>query len=114
MVDGQQSIDKKDSGCWVKADFPKDESFFKLDVGEQFIGMYVATKKNPTFENDVIHVFEDHDGVIRQMNGVTNLDRWMSGIDPGTKVKIVRIEDLKVGKPNPLQRFEVYIWKEEE
>ena len=107
----QQSIDKKE-GSWVKAEYPRDDSFFKLEVGEQFIGLYVATKKNPNFENEVIHVFEDNEGVVRQMNGVTNLDRWMSGIEGGTRVKIVRIEDLKVGKPKSLHRFEVYLWKE--
>lgn len=107
-----QTILDKNKGHWIPAVYPVDESIVRLEVGEQFIGRYVAAKPNPTFENEVIHVFEDEAGVVRQMYGVTNLDRWMSGIDPGVMVKIVRIDDMKIGKPKPLQRYEVFLWEE--
>jgi len=97
---------------WVLAPYPVDESFVKLEIDEEFIGRYTGSKPNPNFKDDLIHVFEDINGDIKQINGTTNLDRWISVIDPGNMVKIRRFKDKIIGQPKPLQVYKVWIQEE--
>lgn len=115
----QNSLEEQHhDGQWELLELPKDESFIKLKVGENLVGIFVATRQNTSFPNEVIHVFEtdevndDGEQIIRQMNGTTNLDRWMSLVSPGDRVKVSRKEDKKLhGQPKPLQMYEVRVWK---
>jgi hypothetical protein len=104
----QKTFNKADV-VWRLLPYPRNESFVKLEVGEEFKGIYVSSKPNPNFKDEKIHVFEDDEGNVRQMNGTANLDRWLSVVDPGSYVKVVRVKDKKIGQPKPLQVFEVYV-----
>lgn len=115
MVDeGQKTLgpgDKK--GRWIEVELPKDENVIDLEVGGEFIGKFLETKPSEVFEGDFYHNFETLDGSIKKMYGKANLDRWLSGIKPGTMVKIKRFDDKKVGQPKAMQRFKVWAWQEE-
>jgi hypothetical protein len=113
LLSEQKTFNKKIAGTWRLAPYPRDDSFIRLEVGEDFSGLFVATKNNPNYEGDKIHVFEDDEGNVRQMNGTSNLDKWMSVVEPGSVIRIKRLNDRKIGKPKPLQVFEVYIWDEQ-
>jgi hypothetical protein len=90
----------------------RDENVIELDVGEEFIGFFVHSKENPAFKDKLIHVFESDNGNMRMMYGVTNLDRWMKQVSPGTRVRIKREDDRKVGKAKPLHMFRVWVREE--
>lgn len=102
---------------WVLVDRPFDESFIKLDVGDELVARFVGSKPNPNYKDELIHVFEDLDSEDkRQLNGTTDLDRWMSAVESGSIVRIVRLKDKKLpvvdGVPRkPLQMYKV--WKKE-
>jgi len=110
--------DTFDEDGWVLVDRPRDESFIKLDVGDELVARFVGSKPNLNFKDEKIHVFEDLDtDEKRQLNGTTDLDRWMEGVEPGCRVRIVRLKDKKLpsvgGVPRkPLQVYKV--WKKEE
>jgi hypothetical protein len=112
MKENAKQVDLGDKGGWVEVELPKDENVIELEVGEEFIGIYAGVKPNPTFKNDVIHVFETENGNVRMMYGKTNLDRWLKVIDFGNRVKIKRLEDKKIGQPKPLQIFKVWVWED--
>lgn len=107
----QEQIDNK-GGCWVEVELPRDENIVELEVGEEFIGLFVESKPNPAFENEVIHEFRDESKNKRIMYGKKNLDRWMKQVDPGSRVRVKRFEDRKVGQPKPLHMFKVWKWEE--
>jgi len=101
-----------DEGCWKEVEIPKDENIIELSIGEEFVGLFAGSKPNPSFDGELIHVFETDNGNMRMMYGKTNLDRWMKNVSPGSMVKISRLEDRKVGQPKPLHMFKVWIWEE--
>ena len=100
------------NGGWVAVVLPHDENVIELGVGEEFIGVYAGTKPNPTFKNEVIHVFETENGNLRMMYGKANLDRWLKAVIFGNRVKILRCEDKKIGQPKPLQVFKIWVWED--
>lgn len=94
---------------WVEVELPRDENTIELEVGEEFIGVYVGSKPNYAFEDEVIHIFETEMGNMRKMYGKANLDRWMKAVALGSRVKIRRLEDKRIGQPKPLHMFKVWV-----
>jgi len=107
----QKQIDNGKGG-WKLVEVPKPENVVELDVDEEFIGVFVGSKPNPNFEGELIHVFETEGGNMRMMYGKTNLDRWMEQVSPGTRVRVKRLDDKKIGQPKPLHVFRVWIWED--
>ena len=99
-------------GTWVEVVLPKSEDVIELGVNEEFIGTYVGTKPNETFEDSVIHVFETESGNLRMMYGKTNLDRWMRAVGFGSRVCVKRLDDKRIGQPKPLHMFKVWVWSD--
>lgn len=110
----QDSLDKgeKKQGKWVLAEYEKDESFKNLEIGETLIGTFVARDTN--YLKKLFYIIELEDGKIRKLNDTTNLHKWMAKIEPGDKIKITRKKDKNIpAQPNPLQIYEVHVWKKE-
>jgi len=101
-------------GGWVEVEIPRDESVVELDVGEEFIGVFVGSKPNPNFEGELIHVFQTDNGNMRMMYGKTNLDRWMKNVPNGVRVRVKRFDDKRIGQPKPLHVYKVWIWEEKQ
>ena len=104
-----EADEKKEDEEWKLAEFPKDESFITLGIGEELIGTLVAKKTN--FYGNPYYIFEKENGEIVKLSGTTNLDRWLEQFEPGDKMKIVHVEDRKSPQPGrkPLQIYEVYV-----
>jgi len=104
---------KEEQGKWVLADYDKDESFIKLDVGEEVVGRLAAKKEN--YLGNLYYIIEKEDDEIIKISDTTNLHKWMANIEPGDRLKIKRKPDRKLpqvdGEPKqPLQMYEVYVW----
>jgi len=110
MTNGSQKSleqDKKDDG-WKLVDFPKDESFISLGVGEELEGRFVGEKTN--YFGRLYYIIQKNGGDIVKLNDTTNLHKWMESVEPGDIIKIVRKKDKRSPEPdkNPLQIYEVY------
>jgi hypothetical protein len=107
--------EQENEGGWVLAKYEKDDSFKNLEVGEEFVGVYVSQDKN--YLGKIFYILQEEEGEMRKMNDTTNLNKWMHNIEPGDRIKIVRLPDKKLPQAHsseprkPLQMYKVYVWK---
>jgi hypothetical protein len=111
-VEGKE---KEKKGKWILADYEKDESFKNIGIDEELIGTFLARDKN--YLGNTFYIIEEEDGNIRKINDTTNLNKWMTSIEPGDKIRIIRHPDKKLPQvegsapKKPLQMYEVFVWK---
>ena len=113
VVENQETLNKDDEdGDWIEVDKPRDPNEIYLEVGDEFVGFYLETRKNQIYTDDVIHVFKVKDEAEEKfMYGKSNLDKWMDAVPVGNIVKIKRFKDVHIpNKPKPLQQFKVWVW----
>lgn len=110
---GNEGENGKSDGKWIEAEEPKDPNEIRLDVDEEFEGLYMETKPSPVFKDRVVHMFRVKDEKDEKyMYGKSNLDKWLEPVPPGTKVKIKRLKDVHItNQPKPLQKFKLWTWE---
>ena len=121
MGDEQTKIEEKkdNEGRWRKLDPPKQNSgdrepkgFVKLEIHESLEGIYLSAKPNSKKPEKEVYYIGSKDGKeFRGINETGDLKSWMKQVEHGDIIKITRIEDLDIGKPNPMHQFEVEIFE---